>query len=263
MSSAQIARTAYRAFAREARRMTRDGTDLRLTQPLDLRAWGSGHYVTAEPTAEMKQLQELLFPGVGFGKHAGAQKLCPEALMEIVRAAFRTRQADGGPAHAAIDASLHHLATLNRLRAAMKSTSHTLTRFGDDVAVEVEVCSAFIPSATMPLLEMALAKHFPFAYRIRVENKGTIPVQLMGRHWVFTDTAGGSMEVPRGSAGVVGQTPLLFPGHRFEYISGERHVWTACAKCFVCSVNRANAPCSNSVTHMWCVPSFTRLQAQA
>lgn len=43
----------------------------------------------------------------------------------------------------------------------------------------------------------------------------------MGRHWIFTDAAGGSVEVPRGSPGVVGSYPTFHAGGAgFEYVSG-------------------------------------------
>ena len=49
---------------------------------------------------------------------------------------------------------------------------------------------------------------------------GCFKVQLVGRHLIFTDATGGTEEVPRGSAGVVGHTPVLEPGQSFEYYSG-------------------------------------------
>jgi ApaG protein len=45
-------------------------------------------------------------------------------------------------------------------------------------------------------------------------------VQLLGRHWVITDGAGGVTEVAKGSPGVVGCTPILKPGTCFQYYSG-------------------------------------------
>jgi len=56
-----------------------------------------------------------------------------------------------------------------------------------------------------------------FAYRIRIHNRGQVPVQLLNRHWVITN-AHGSVEEVRG-AGVVGEQPLLAPGESFEYTS--------------------------------------------
>ncbi len=59
---------------------------------------------------------------------------------------------------------------------------------------------------------------YVFAYAITIENVGTVPAQLIARHWIITDAAGEVQEV-RG-LGVVGRQPLLQPGEKFEYSSG-------------------------------------------
>jgi ApaG protein len=59
---------------------------------------------------------------------------------------------------------------------------------------------------------------YVFAYTITIENVGTVPAQLISRHWIITDAAGEVQEV-RG-LGVVGRQPLLQPGEKFEYSSG-------------------------------------------
>lgn len=62
------------------------------------------------------------------------------------------------------------------------------------------------------------AGRFVFAYTITISNTGTVPAQLISRHWVITDAEQGIQEV-RG-LGVVGHQPLLAPGQSFEYTSG-------------------------------------------
>lgn len=62
------------------------------------------------------------------------------------------------------------------------------------------------------------AERYVFAYTIGIENVGTVPAQLISRHWVITDGNSKVQEV-RG-LGVVGQQPLLKPGEKFEYTSG-------------------------------------------
>ena len=57
-----------------------------------------------------------------------------------------------------------------------------------------------------------------FAYTISITNVGTVPAQLISRHWIITDADGKVQEV-RG-LGVVGHQPLLKPGESFEYTSG-------------------------------------------
>ena len=59
---------------------------------------------------------------------------------------------------------------------------------------------------------------YVFAYTITITNTGSIPAQLISRHWVITDASNSVQEV-RG-LGVVGEQPLLKPGESFEYTSG-------------------------------------------
>ncbi len=60
--------------------------------------------------------------------------------------------------------------------------------------------------------------NYVFAYTITIENVGTVPAQLISRHWIITDASGEVQEV-RG-LGVVGRQPLLQPGEKFSYTSG-------------------------------------------
>jgi len=77
---------------------------------------------------------------------------------------------------------------------------------------EVRVKVQYLPE------ESDADKHlFAFAYTITIRNVGQVPAQLVGRHWVITDSEGDVQEV-RG-LGVVGQQPLLRPGEQFEYTS--------------------------------------------
>lgn len=65
---------------------------------------------------------------------------------------------------------------------------------------------------------------YVFAYTITISNTGTVPAQLVSRHWVISDANGKVIEVK--GLGVVGQQPLLKPGESFEYTSGT-HLETA------------------------------------
>jgi ApaG protein len=60
--------------------------------------------------------------------------------------------------------------------------------------------------------------HYVFGYTIKVTNTGTVPAQLVSRHWLITDSNHRVEEV-RG-LGVIGQQPTLQPGQSFEYTSG-------------------------------------------
>lgn len=62
------------------------------------------------------------------------------------------------------------------------------------------------------------AGRYVFAYTITITNAGTIPAQLVSRHWIITDANDKTQEV-RGM-GVVGEQPLLKPQQSFEYTSG-------------------------------------------
>ena len=61
---------------------------------------------------------------------------------------------------------------------------------------------------------------YAFAYTIRITNEGTVPSQLISRHWIITDANGKVIEVK--GLGVVGHQPLLAPGQSFEYTSGSQ-----------------------------------------
>ncbi|MBS0340998.1 MAG: Co2+/Mg2+ efflux protein ApaG [Proteobacteria bacterium] len=61
---------------------------------------------------------------------------------------------------------------------------------------------------------------YTFAYTITVTNNGTVPAQLISRHWVIDDAAGHRQEVK--GLGVIGQQPLIPPGESFRYTSGCR-----------------------------------------
>ncbi|HEY6774077.1 MAG TPA: Co2+/Mg2+ efflux protein ApaG [Oxalicibacterium sp.] len=60
--------------------------------------------------------------------------------------------------------------------------------------------------------------HYVFAYAVSIKNTGTVPAQLISRHWIITDTNNRIEEVS--GLGVVGNQPLLQPGEQFEYTSG-------------------------------------------
>lgn len=59
---------------------------------------------------------------------------------------------------------------------------------------------------------------YVFAYTINIFNTGTVPVQLVSRHWFITDANGKVVEVK--GLGVIGQQPWIKPGESFEYTSG-------------------------------------------
>lgn len=61
------------------------------------------------------------------------------------------------------------------------------------------------------------ARHYVFAYYIRIENIGSQPAQLVSRRWLIHDSAGDDTEVE--GEGVVGEQPSIPPGGVHEYQS--------------------------------------------
>jgi len=79
--------------------------------------------------------------------------------------------------------------------------------------IRVDTVALFLPDQSDEASE-----RYAFAYTITITNTGTVPAQLISRHWIITDAASQTQEV-RG-LGVVGEQPLLQPGESFEYTSG-------------------------------------------
>jgi ApaG protein len=80
-------------------------------------------------------------------------------------------------------------------------------------AIQVEVQTRYLPEQSKPD-----SGRYTFAYKIRIVNNGSVPAQLISRHWIVADSNGKVIEVK--GLGVVGQQPLLAPGQSFEYTSG-------------------------------------------
>ncbi|MGQ0749821.1 MAG: Co2+/Mg2+ efflux protein ApaG [Betaproteobacteria bacterium] len=79
--------------------------------------------------------------------------------------------------------------------------------------ITVSTRTAFVPDQSD-----VNGARYVFAYTITITNTGSVPAQLVSRHWIITDSDNQVQEV-RG-AGVVGEQPLLRPQESFEYTSG-------------------------------------------
>lgn len=80
---------------------------------------------------------------------------------------------------------------------------------------KISVKTVYLPEQSSP------EQHrYTFAYTITIANTGTIPAQLISRHWVITTDDGEINEIK--GLGVVGQQPLIAPGQGFEYTSGSQ-----------------------------------------
>ena len=64
---------------------------------------------------------------------------------------------------------------------------------------------------------LLLTDHDEFPYELIKNNSNDI-IKLISRHWKIFDSNGSYREV-RGK-GVVGEQPVIHPGHEFEYTSG-------------------------------------------
>ena len=91
---------------------------------------------------------------------------------------------------------------------ARPSGSDTVTQ-----GIRVQAQAQFLPSESD-----SERRHYVWAYRIVITNEGTSRARLKSRHWIILD-ADNRREDVRGG-GVVGKTPSLAPGERFEYTSG-------------------------------------------
>jgi ApaG protein len=80
-------------------------------------------------------------------------------------------------------------------------------------SVDVDVISRFVEDQSEPE-----ADRYAFAYTVTIKNTGSIPVQLISRHWLIDDANGTRREIK--GLGVIGHQPLLQPGQAFEYTSG-------------------------------------------
>lgn len=77
----------------------------------------------------------------------------------------------------------------------------------------VRVSVSFLPEQSDP----EKGRWF-WAYHIRIENHGTMAVQLMTRHWTITDGRGAQHSVD--GDGVVGEQPVIAPEGTYDYVSG-------------------------------------------
>ncbi|KAI4336164.1 hypothetical protein L6164_014726 [Bauhinia variegata] len=78
------------------------------------------------------------------------------------------------------------------------------------LGIRVQVRSVYIEGRSQP----SKGQYF-FAYRIRITNNSSRPVQLLRRHWIITDANAKTENV--WGIGVVGEQPVLHPRTCFEY----------------------------------------------
>jgi ApaG protein len=79
--------------------------------------------------------------------------------------------------------------------------------------IHIAVKTQYLPEQSTPA-----QCQFAFAYQITIANLGTVPAQLIARHWIIVDAHDKTQEV-RG-IGVVGEQPRIEPGQSYRYTSG-------------------------------------------
>lgn len=70
----------------------------------------------------------------------------------------------------------------------------------------------FEPESSFPSKEDYL-----FSYHIKIQNNSNVAVQLLSRHWYIFDSNSQYHEVK--GEGVIGEQPIILPGHYHEYDS--------------------------------------------
>ncbi|MEM9056827.1 MAG: Co2+/Mg2+ efflux protein ApaG [Pseudomonadota bacterium] len=88
-----------------------------------------------------------------------------------------------------------------------------MTTNDNQASIRVDVDTEFLDEQSDPA-----AKRFVFTYTVTIHNEGTLPAQLLSRHWIITDANGKKREVH--GPGVVGEQPNIQPGEGFRYSSG-------------------------------------------
>lgn len=83
-----------------------------------------------------------------------------------------------------------------------------------EVSAGVEVCveSFYLPKRSIPDKQK-----FMFGYKIIITNLNSYPVKLLKRQWIVTDSLYPTRQIE--GEGVVGQTPVIVPGEKYEYQS--------------------------------------------
>jgi ApaG protein len=79
--------------------------------------------------------------------------------------------------------------------------------------IKINVVTTYLPDQSEPE-----AHRFVFSYRISISNQNAESVQLLSRKWRITDGNEHVQEVE--GEGVVGEKPVIEPGHTYEYTSG-------------------------------------------
>eukprot|EP00803_Ostreobium_quekettii_P009945 evm.model.scf_126.6 EVM.evm.TU.scf_126.6 scf_126:106126-113577(+) len=206
---------AYRALLRQAGTAKRDRIRTTVLEPVEKgrHAWGR-HRWTHVGKEHRRSLLEALLPGLNGVPEAAT--FSSEELKQCIRLNFRRDlDAERSP-EAMTKQAMASMRILGEQLHLNKCSSSANTR-----GVQVDVTSASSGSKVSPWNPGE--RVYDFSYRIRLANRGTEKVQLIGRHWIMQEAGHAPVVlVPKKSPGVVGQLPVLLPGADkcFEYVSG-------------------------------------------
>ncbi|KAK9844940.1 hypothetical protein WJX74_008921 [Apatococcus lobatus] len=195
--------TIYRGLLRLSRQVGPEDT-LIIRKPVDTEAFRRAPYSWSETADEI--CRNTLKSVSPFSTEVPGQ-FTRATLVAIIRDSFKSSINAAQEDQAMLqDKSLQALRTLGEQVAMMQCSSSTTTR-----GINVDVTTAHVGEGS--------GTHV-FTYRCRIENCGQQKVQLLGRHWQFRNAENAVVqEVPKGSPGVVGNTPIITPGSCFEYCS--------------------------------------------
>ncbi len=193
MSSATA--VVYRALLRSARSL--GGGQLTLWSAPDAAHWGAGRAAAVRPSNSAADF----FPGLR--TRPEGEVLSKHELRRSLRAEFE--KSPGGPAE--LDRAFAALKTLDAQcvlnRCAGTTTTHGLV---------VRVCTAPAPAPPSAAQKRTAAAPRRFVYRISFENKSGVVLKVLSRDYTFLDCNGATIVTVKKGAGVVGHSPVLWPG---------------------------------------------------
>mmetsp|Transcript_9866 Transcript_9866/g.31688 ORF Transcript_9866/g.31688 Transcript_9866/m.31688 type:complete len:246 (+) Transcript_9866:41-778(+) len=199
---AMLARALYRASLRCVRSL--DGGALPLQRSIKANEWGKFQRLSAQ---QLETERLSVFPWASASESSDGT-IAASALLALARRRYRETPASRDETDAALNEAFAAIRGFGELFERLQTSSTSVTE-----GVRIQAVSKFLGVSDDSGAHV-------FAYRIRIANTTARVVQLRSRHWIIEDEHGGSIVVPKGSPGVVGQTPRLRPDEYFEYVSG-------------------------------------------
>nr|CCA14911.1 conserved hypothetical protein [Albugo laibachii Nc14] len=212
----------YKCLLRDAA-LLKDTPHFRLRAPLRLDQWGRGDFLSASVDNSKKRLEDFhgledIFASKNNSfqdiehRTDGDASILVDRIYEIIRQGFRQNAhiSDSNMIASKLDEAIRALQELSNQLLLAKCSSVSVTK-----GICVEATSQHVDNSS------ADQNLYRFAYRITITNNNEEhPYQIIGRQYTFKSVSGQRIALPRGSPGIVGCTPILFPGQTFQYTSG-------------------------------------------